>query len=199
MITDLLLFGNGGHALACLDVIRATKRYNVVGYIDSDSGKKDDWEGIPCVGTDLELATIIKPKMNLFLGVGQIQSTLLRRSIIDLVAKYDVCFPVIQSPYSYVSDLASVGRGTIIMHHAFVGPRVKIGEFNILNNKSSLEHGSQTDSFVHLATASVINGDVKIGSDVFVGSNSVICQGIEVPSNSFIQAGTFVGRKHDWR
>ncbi len=84
------------------------------------------------------------------------------------------------------------------MHGAHVGPGTYIGSFNILNTRSLIEHGVKTEDFVHVSTAAVVNGDVSVGHDSFVGSNSVLCHGIKVPAEAFVQAGAFIGRKHVW-
>lgn len=193
----LIIIGRGGHALSCLDVIRTTNMFDVKGYIDTEKGS--DWEGLKCLGTDADLPALVKTCPNFFLGVGQIQSSSIRKKIVQNLKSLSGKFPVIISPKAHVATGSQIGEGTIVMHGGHVGPGAKIGAFNILNTKSLLEHGAVTGDFVHVSTAAVVNGDVIIGDDAFIGSNSVLCQGIKIPAGAFVQAGQFIGRKHDWR
>jgi sugar O-acyltransferase (sialic acid O-acetyltransferase NeuD family) len=193
----MVMIGSGGHALSCLDVIKTTNKFNVIGYVDSVA-IKGPWQGIPYLGTDADLPFIVRDCPNFFLGIGQIRDARLRTSISEKLKNLNACFPVVISPYSYVAMGASISEGTIVMNGSYLGPGSKVGAFGILNTKSIIEHGVELDAFVHVSTAAVINGDVKVGAETFIGSNSVLCHNITIPKKSFIQAGTFIGRKHEW-
>ena len=192
----VVLIGRGGHALSCLDVLRATKQYDVLGYVDKT--QTGDWEGLPCLGNDSELSRVLKTCSSVVIAIGQVESSEVRRNVVERLQKLGAQFPVIVAPTAYVASGVKLGEGTIVMHGAHVGPGVVAGSFNIFNTKSLIEHGCQLGSFIHVATAAVINGDVSVSDNVFIGSNSVLCQGIRVPPSAFVQAGAFIGRKHDW-
>ena len=48
------------------------------------------------------------------------------------------------------------------MQRCLINKNVKMGNFNILNNKSLIEHDVTIGSNVHVATGVIINGNVKI-------------------------------------
>lgn len=195
-MTPLILIGNGGHALACLDVIATTGKFKLLGYVAEENA--GSWNGLPCLGQDKDLPTLMKECPNVFLGIGQIKNPDLRKTLVAKLKSLGAVFPVIISPKAHVSTLSHIAEGTIVMHGAHVGPGAMIGAYNILNTRSLIEHGSRTGDFVHVSTAAVVNGDVTIGHEVFVGSNSVLCHGINIPDRAFVQAGQFIGRKHAW-
>ncbi len=197
-MTPIIILGKGGHALASLDVIRTTKEFEVLGYVDSPGSAGREWEGIKFLGTDDQLAGLVKTCPNFFIGIGQIESSAIRKKIVQKLKELGAKFSAIVSPKAHVASGAKIGEGTIVMHGSHVGPGSKIGSFNILNTRSLIEHGSLTGDFVHVSTAAVVNGDVLIGYDSFIGSNSVLCHGIKVPEKAFVQAGEFIGRKHVW-
>ncbi len=197
-MTPIILIGKGGHALACLDVLQTNKNFQVMGYVDAVGSTGGYWEGLPFLGTDAELPTILKQCSNVFIGIGQVKHSEVRRKTVQQLRLLNATFPTVVSPTAHVALGAKIAEGTIVMHGAHVGPGSNIGAFNILNTRSLIEHGASTGEFVHVSTAAVVNGDVKIGKNVFVGSNSVLCHGIEVPDDAFIQAGDFIGRKHAW-
>lgn len=197
-MTKIIIIGRGGHALSCLDVIRSSKNFEVIGFVDTHGSANENWNGLPYLGTDEELPALLKKCSSIFLGIGQIQNSSLRRKLVTTLKKLGANFPVIASPHAYISPDSNIAEGSIIMHGAHIGPGVDIGAFNIINTKALIEHESSTGEFVHISTAAVVNGNVSVGSDSFIGSNSVLCHGIKVPANSFVQAGQFIGRKHDW-
>ena len=197
-MTPIILIGKGGHALACLDVLQINKNFQVIGYVDSIGSLGGDWEGIPFLGTDAELPTILQKCSNVFIAIGQVKHSEVRRKAVQQLRLLNATFPAVISPKAHVAFGARIAEGTIVMHGAHIGPGTNIGAFNILNTRSLIEHGAITGEFVHVSTAAVVNGDVKIGDNVFIGSNSVLCHGIEIPDNSFVQAGEFIGRKHAW-
>lgn len=197
-MTSLVIIGRGGHALACLDVIRSTKSFDILGYVDSPGSPGGEWEGIRFLGTDENLNEVFKMCPNFFIGVGQIESSAVRRKIVSKLRDLKAKFPIIISPKAHVAEGSNISEGTIVMHGSHVGPGANVGSFNILNTRSLVEHGTSTGEFVHISTAAVVNGDVYIGSDSFIGSNSVLCHGIKIPEKAFVQAGEFIGRKHVW-
>ena len=44
----------------------------------------------------------------------------------------------------------------------------------------------------------LVNGSVKIGNNVFIGSGSIIVNDIQIKSNSFIKAGSLI-KKSIWK
>ena len=194
---EIILIGGGGHALSCLDVILSTGKHKILGYVDPVS--RGEWMGIPWLGDDSVLPQLLQNCRNVFIGIGQIESSNLRTSIIRSLKERGALFPTIIAPTAYVSPLATLGEGTIVMEGAHVGPGAIIGEHCILNTKSIVEHGVRIGDYVHVSTGAIVNGDVEIGEKVFIGSSSVICQGIKVPSEKFVQANQFIGKKYVWQ
>lgn len=195
-MTSMIIVGCGGHALSCLDVILHSNKYRAVGYVDVEN--RGNWEGLSYWGTDADADRILKECKNIFIGVGQIKNSKLRRNLAEKWKSLGAEFPTVISSKAYVASTAVISPGSIVMHGAHIGPRAKIGEFNILNTHSIIEHGAKTGDFVHVSTGAIVNGDVQIGDNCFIGSQSVLCQGIDVPSGSFVQAAHFIGNKHVW-
>lgn len=197
-MTKIVIIGSGGHALSCLDVILATKSFEIVGYVDRQKSQDKHFATIPYLGDDDQALDVVINVGTVFLGIGQIENAELRKKLVKQYSELGVEFPSIVSPLAYVSPLSTISAGTIVMHKAYVGPGVQVGSHCILNTNSHLEHGVTVGDYSHISTASVVNGDVVIGRECFIGSNSTLCHGIRVPDHSFVQASRFIGRKHEW-
>lgn len=81
----------------------------------------------------------------------------------------EVYCPVLIHPKATVSSKATLGRGTVVMAGAIVGPYARTGEFCIINHGASLDHDCQIGDFVHLAPGSHICGHCVIGDGTLVG------------------------------
>lgn len=188
-MTPIILIGGGGHCRSCIDVIEATKKYQIIGVIDGKLSKSDEVLGYPVLGSDSDIPNLIKTCRNFLITVGQIKSFSVRKKLYEQVVQLGGEFPVIISPLSYVSKHSSIGNGTIVMHGSIVNSGCKIGENTILNTKSLCEHDVVIGSHCHISTGAIVNGQSEIGDGVFVGSNSVIKNGIKIEAETIIPYG----------
>jgi len=202
MKQKIILIGAGGHCGAVIDVIESTDQYEIIGIID----KKTDESKLnyKVLGDDSTLLNYRSNDVEFLITIGKIGVNKRRIELHEFLIKNEFRMAKIISPFAYVSKSASIGAGTIIMHHAFVNSNVKIGNNCILNTKSLVEHDSIIGDHSHISTASVVNGGVEIGSDVFLGSHSTInlnvniCDEVSIASNSLVtksidQCGLYKG------
>ena len=55
-----------------------------------------------------------------------------------------------------------------------------------------IEHGVSIGSFCHCSTRTTLNGDCIIGDNIFIGSGSIISNGVRVGDNVVVGAGSVV-------
>jgi sugar O-acyltransferase (sialic acid O-acetyltransferase NeuD family) len=157
------------------------KQHNVLGY--------------PVIGSDTDLAELIKTFPNVLITLGQIKSPNRRMELFNMLKQMGARFPVIQSPLAYVSPHAQVAEGTIVMHHALINAGASVGRNCIINTKALVEHDVAIEDYCHISTGAVVNGGVKIGSGSFFGSGAVSKEYISIPANSFIKANSLIPKK----
>lgn len=192
----LVLFGAGGHTRACIDVIRAEGRFEIVGLLE----KNEDLIGarvldLPVIGTDKDLEPLLDKNFDFFITLGQIKSPDTRIYLFQTLKTLGVILPTIIAPTAYVSPNAKLGEGTIVMHMAVIGPRSEIGCNCIVNNRSLIEHDVVVGDHCHISTGVLINGGCKIECGSFVGSGSVLQEGVLISERSTISMATRVYRK----
>jgi sugar O-acyltransferase (sialic acid O-acetyltransferase NeuD family) len=183
----IIIIGNGGQARSCLDVINTIKKIKFSGFV---SKLKED--GV--IGSDNNLKEIRKKFNNAIIGVGQIKSPLLRKKIYKNLNDLNFNFPVIISPYSYVSKNSIINEGTIVMHNVSVNYGVNIGKHCIINTSSIIEHDVYVDDFCHISTGVILNGGVKIGNGSFIGSGTIIKENVKIGKNCVIGMGSVIKR-----
>jgi len=186
----LVLLGGGGHCKACVDVVEAAGRWEILGILDLPARVGERVLGYSIVGTDERVAEFAAVGASFLVSIGQIGTAALRRRAYERIRAAGAALATVVSPLAYVSPSAAVGPGSIVMHRAVVNAGATIGRNVIINTMALVEHDARVDDHCHVATAAVVNGAAAIGAGSFVGSNAVVVQGAVVPDDSFIAAGT---------
>ena len=200
----LLLIGGGGHCRACIDVIRSTNKYDIIGILDLTAKVGGNVDGVPIIGTDDDITEYLPNVDQCLITVGQIGNGSIRKRLYEQVLEAakvlsdnNDIFATVYSPRSHVSPDASVAMGSIVMHDVVVNAGAEIAENVILNTMSLVEHDAKIGSHTHISTRATVNGDASIGSESFVGSNAVIFNQCIVGDSSIIGGGQIVRQNVD--
>lgn len=191
-VIKLLLLGGGGHCRACIDVIESTESYRIHGIVQPAVDGLGSVLGYPILGTDEDLATLLKQTPQALITVGQIKSAQTRLRLFDRLKTLGAELPVIKSPQAYCSRHASVGEGSILMHGSLVNAKAQIGANCIINSQALIEHDAMVADHCHISTGARVNGGVRIGEGSFIGSGAILKEGIEIGPGAIIGAGQLV-------
>lgn len=88
-----------------------------------------------------------------------------------------------------------MGKGNIICSFASMSCNVRLGDFNVFNNRVSLGHDAKVGDFNSFMTAARISGDTQIGTLNFFGVSSVVLQGVKIGTGTTIGANSVIMRK----
>ena len=188
----LILLGAGGHCKSCIDVIEAEGKYQVRGILDAKEKIGGQVCNYPIIGTDEDIANLVKEGYSFLICIGQIKNANIRKSLYSHLTNLKATIATIISPFAIVSKHATIGEGTIIMHHVVLNAGASIGVNAILNTGSIIEHDVQVGNHCHISTHAVLNGSVIVGNEVFIGSGSVMSNNVNIASNVVIGAGSLV-------
>lgn len=189
---SLILIGGGGHCKACIDVIEAEGKFNILGILDSKDKIGTQLLGYPFIGTDENIAEFVKEGHSFLITIGQIKNANPRKKIFNKLKLLHAKLPIIISPYAVVSKHTVIGEGTIIMHSVNVNAGTKISTNCILNTGCNIEHDLEIGENSHISTHAVINGNCIIGKEVFIGSGTIISNNIQIKASVIIGAGSLV-------
>ncbi len=187
----IAIIGGGGHAKVVASIILKLSEYEIIGYTDT----KDMGEllGVPYLGTDDSFISKYRDKIEFAtLGVGQIESSEIRKSIVKKYEESNFKFPAIVSPTAIVNRNVQIGNGTVIMDGVVINVDAVIGSYSIINTNSTVEHDCNIWNYVHIAPGVTLGGGVTIQDNSLIGTGSNIIQGINVTSNVIIGAGSTV-------
>lgn len=187
MTKDLILIGSGGHAGAVADAATSAG-FNIVGFFDptprpaaSDRKVMDSLDGIDIAATDFAL------------GIGA------NYSREDAYASIKNSFPGARFPAivhssAWVSPLATLAEGVVVMSMASVGPGCVVEFGALLNTGSSLDHDSLLSSYASLGPGARTGGNVRIAERTVIGLNAGVLQGVSIGSDTVVGAHSFVNK-----
>lgn len=88
--------------------------------------------------------------------------------------------------------LSTIGKGSIILPTAYVGPNSNVGVCSIIWNGCNVSHDDTIGSFSYLSPCSAIAGGVRIGSYTFFGINCTIKNDVTIGDNCLVGASSYV-------
>ncbi len=187
---NLVLIGGGGHCKSVIDVAESAG-FSIVGILDvkENIGKKILDYSI--VGTDDNIVDYVDKALFL-ITVGQIKDATLRIKLHQKVLNVGGKFATIIASTAHVSKYASINEGTVIMHSAVVNADAIIGKGCIINTFANIEHDAVVGDYCHISTGAMVNGNCVVGEGTFLGSQSVMVNGVSVASGCVIAAGAMV-------
>jgi sugar O-acyltransferase (sialic acid O-acetyltransferase NeuD family) len=188
----ILLLGGGGHCKSVIDVIEQEGKFEIAGIVDQPQLLGSKVLGYEVIGCDNDLKRLALQYDYALITVGHIKSSALRAKLFELAKAAEFTLPSIISPRAYVSQHATIGEGTLIMHDALINANVRVGNNCIINTKALIEHDSIIEKNCHISTGTIINGGVTVKKNSFIGSNALSKEGITIEANSFIKAGSII-------
>jgi UDP-perosamine 4-acetyltransferase len=193
MGNKLVLIGGGGHCKSVLDATKGMATFDEIVITDPDIDTETMILGCKVVGTDDELPRLRSEGFDYaFITVGSIESTALRRKLVEKAEMLGFKFATIIDPSATVSEYAHIGSGSFIGKNTVINADAVVGSHCIINTGSIVEHECKVGDFTHISVGSILCGNTEIGEDSLIGAGSTVIQGIKVGSCSIIGAGSVV-------
>lgn len=189
-VNKIVLVGGGGHCKSVIEVAESAG-YTIVGILDLPEYIGSSVLGYPVIGTDDNIVEYVDKTLFL-VTVGHIKDAGLRISLYERIQALGGHFATLIASTAHVSRFASIGVGSVIMHHAMVNADAHIGNGCIINTFANIEHDAIIGDFCHISTGAMVNGNCKVGQGVFLGSQSVMVNGVAIADSSVIAAGSVV-------
>ena len=182
------LYGIGGHADVISEIFRA-QGTELAGIFDDDPAKIEQYHpnsrpGFRLAG-DTALDGVDAP---VIVTVGDNSS----RKGISL--RIEQPFAIAIHPSALVSETATIGEGTVIVHRAIVQANVQIGRHAIINTTASVDHDCVIEDYAHISPNATLCGNVHVGEGAHVGAGTTVIPNIKIGKWSKIGAGSVIIR-----
>lgn len=186
----LILVGGGGHCKSVIDVAESAG-CQIIGILDVPSELGNKVLNYRVIGVDDDMNKFVNDA-DFIVTVGHIKDATLRIKLHQMILKAGGKLATIIASTAYVSKYAKIGEGTVVMHHAFVNADSEIGKGCIINSYANIEHDTVIGNYCHISTGAMVNGNCKVGNETFLGSQSVMINGVEITDGCVIAAGSLV-------
>lgn len=187
---DVIIYGGGGHAKMCIEIVSQSKEYSVKGIIDDNLPISETVFGIPVIGTGLDIDHfIVNGLQKAIVGVGAILNRSVKNKIFNLLKSKHLEIPTIIHPTAMVEPSVILGEGNQVMQGAIVGSEVKVGDNCILNSGSIISHDTLIGDNTHITPGAIIAGGVSIGNNSVVGMGTTVFLGVKIGDNVIIPNG----------
>lgn len=187
---NLILVGGGGHCKSVIDVAESAG-FQIKGILDIPENVGKEVLGYSIVGTDDQILDYVNDAV-FIVTVGHIKDAALRIELHQKIADAGGNFATIIASTAHVSNYAHIGEGTVVMHHVVVNAEASIGRGCIINTFANIEHDAKIGNYCHISTGAMVNGNCIVGSETFLGSQSVMVNGIEITDGCVVGAGSLV-------
>ena len=185
----IIIIGAGGHAKSLIDLILSTGKWQIEGLVGNYDELGKRILGFEVKWNDKELTKIVHDYKYAVLGFASLGMQKKRILFIENLKKIGFILPSIISPNAYISKHSEIGEGTTIGHFSLVNANSTIGKFCIINSQSLIEHDVRIEDFCHISTSVTVNGGVTLGQETFIGSKSMLREGLSIPKGTIISAG----------
>ncbi|HUP35109.1 MAG TPA: NeuD/PglB/VioB family sugar acetyltransferase [Candidatus Limnocylindria bacterium] len=190
MAGRLLILGAGGHGRAVADLARACG-FTVAGFTDRSSS--GGTPGTPVLGTDAELAALIRAQLidGGVVGVGN--TALARRAqLYDVLVAARVAQPPLVHPRAAASASAAVGPASVVFAGSVLGSEVRIGVNAVLYSGVVVEHECVIGDHAYLSPGVILSGQVRVEAGAFLGAGAVVLPGLRIGAGAVVAAGAVV-------
>jgi sugar O-acyltransferase (sialic acid O-acetyltransferase NeuD family) len=194
VITDVLIWGAGGHASVVADAVRCARQFKIAGFLDEvrPERREETWAGARVLGGLNVLSTFAgREAFALIPGVGD-TSTRLR--MIETAQSFRLPLVTVVHPAAVVAGDVSLGAGTVALAGAIVNPATTIGRAVILNTASSVDHHCVIEDAAHIAPGAHLGGGVRVGQGAWIGIGAIVRDGLLIGENAIVGAGAVVIR-----
>jgi sugar O-acyltransferase (sialic acid O-acetyltransferase NeuD family) len=184
--SDVLIYGIGGHAGMCIDIIDSIPDLDLIGYLDEQETGNNRYRLNYYGGLD-NLENLIRCGLkNIIIGTAFFENISKRQKVFKEISK-KINIPTIIHPSAIIEKSASIANGCQIMAGAIIGSNVSIGNNCIINSGAIISHDSIIGHSTHVAPGACIAGGVKIGERVLVGMCSTVFLGLEINNDAVIK------------
>lgn len=188
-----LIIGAGGHGKVVLEILRAGRKYQPVGFIDADpSLAKQTIGGLKVLGAANVLPKLKAQKIkHAIVAIGDNRA---RQSYAQVLTQQGFSLINAVHPRAVIAESAKLGKGVVIAAGAMVGTEAVIGDLAIVNTGALVEHECVIDPAAHIGPTAALAGRVRVGELAFVGLGAKVIQCLTIGPEAIIGAGAVVIR-----
>ncbi|MBR2674850.1 MAG: acetyltransferase [Mogibacterium sp.] len=191
---DLIIIGASGFGREVAWLVERINRqeqaWNLLGFMDdNDSMQHESVDGYEVIGKTDDADKY--PDAYFVCAVG---ASKIRERIIEKIKSQrpGAKFATLIDPSVEMSELVSIGEGSIICAHTIITVNIEIGSHVIINLDCTVGHDAVLEDFVTLYPSVNVSGATRLCKGSELGTGTQIIQGKAIGSNAIVGAGSVV-------
>lgn len=161
----LIILGAGGHGKVVADLAKQTGRYKEIFFLDDNSQEAE------VIGKCSQYLEFQSADTEMYPAFG---NNTVRIQWENKLLEAGISLAKIIHPLAYVSPLAEVASGCVIMPYAVVNTGTKIKKACIINIGAMVEHDCILEEGCHLAPGAIVKGENHLPEGMKVDSGEVV-------------------------
>lgn len=193
---EVIIIGSGGHGAELDDYInynnniRGVEEIKIVGYLDDNPDNYSRYQfSAPLLGG----VKNHKPGKDICYIIG-IANLKYRQKFVEQYLKDGAKFLSLIHASAYISRSSKIGVGAIIGPHVNLGPNTAIGDFSVINSRSSVGHDTHIGKYNFISPNVCFSGFTTVGDSNLFGINSATIPEVQIGNNNKIMAGMIIDR-----
>lgn len=188
-MSSLLIIGSGGHGKSVLDCALSIARYDDIVFASNEE------RPVPVPGfktldeRELSYSYIRGHFKAVVVAIGD-NAVRLRKT--ERLLAERVSMPPIVHDTAYVSPLARLGAGTVVLAGAVVNAFSSVGTACIVNSSAVVEHDCVLENGVHISPGAIIAGGCVIGRETWICSASGVADHVSMASHCTLAGGSYL-------
>ncbi len=152
-----LILGAGGHSRVIISLLSTTRGMNIIGVVDlGEHIPGESILDIPVLGSAQVLEDYAgHGQIDLYLAIGNNES---RREWFIKSNEMGFALPNLISGQAIVDRHVQMGRGNVVCPRVYIGPGAILGDNNLVNTASLIEHEVRVGDHCHFAPSSTVAG-----------------------------------------
>lgn len=165
----LIILGAGGHGKVVADIAQQANRYEKIFFLD------DLLQGNDILGKCKEYTKFKDEDVEMYPAFGNNRT---RIEWEEKLENYGIKLAKIVHPLAYISPLATIEDGCIVMPYVIINTNVKIAKGCIINCGAIIDHDCILNKGCHLAPGAIVKGENILPEYMKVDSGEVISLGM---------------------
>lgn len=191
---DLIILGASGFgrevAWAVERLNKVAPTWNLLGFMDdADNIQGTEINGYKVLGKTVDVGNYPDTYFVVAVGVSRTREKIVSNM---KTVNPSIKFGTVIDPSVEISNLVTIGEGTIICAHTIITVNIEIGAHVIINLDCTIGHDAVLQDFVTLYPSVNVSGITNIGHAVELGTGMQIIQGKSVGDYSIVGAGALV-------
>jgi len=193
----VIVLGAGGNCRDIVDSMNDINRvagetvFEPLGYLDDDPAK----EGMVLGGVRVlgPLSAIAEyPHASVVDGLNGTSLTSRKHQILGSLGLPRARYVTIVHPTASVSQLATVGAGTVILQNVTINSDARIGDHVMVLPNSVVSHDAVVDDYCYLTPGVVLAGYVHLEQGVYIGARSAVMHRVTIGTGAVVGMGSVV-------